>query len=337
MAKAAGIREVAEAAGVSIGTVSNVVNRPELVSAQMLARVQATMAQLGFVRNDLARQMKMGGGTTLGAIVLNIGNPFFADLAHALELAAEERGYISVLASSNQSPERENRYIDLFEGQRVEGMIVAPIAGITERIHRLHRSGMPFVLFGYPSDEVSDFCTVEMDGDVGAYRGIEHLIACGRRDLAFVGGPRRQVRDRWQGALRGAAENGVRLRTLETTDQTMQEGARLGDHIASLPPEERPDGIFAANDLLAMGIMQSLLLARDISIPGDIALMGYDDVSYAPHLSVALTTMRQDVDQMARAAVDLLLTEREEGVQHEHRRVVLTPDLVLRDSTGPLA
>ena len=115
MAKAAGIREVAEAAGVSIGTVSNVVNRPELVSAQMLARVQATMAQLGFVRNDLARQMKMGGGTTLGAIVLNIGNPFFADLAHALELAAEERGYISVLASSNQSPERENRYIDLFE------------------------------------------------------------------------------------------------------------------------------------------------------------------------------------------------------------------------------
>src|SRR5699024_6651178 len=144
---AVGIREVAQHAGVSIGTVSNVLNRPQVVSAKTLERVTASMQELGFVRNNLARQLKMGSGTTVGLVVLSLANPFFADLAEACEVVAEERGYTVVLGSSDQQPERQARYLDLFEEQRVAGMLIAPVAGMTEQMRHLRRRGMPHVLF----------------------------------------------------------------------------------------------------------------------------------------------------------------------------------------------
>lgn len=331
MSRAVGIREVAEHAGVSVGTVSNALNRPEMVSKKTLALVHATMEKLGFVRNDLARQVRMGGGTTLGMIVLNVENPFFAELSNACEAAAEDIGFTVMLGSSNQDTAREERYIDLFEGQRVEGLLVAPVDGVTDRMRMLHRHGMPFVLF-HPDAAIPGFCSVAMDGEAGGRLAASHLLGLGRRRIAFVGGPQHQVKDRWRGASEVVGGSpGSMIRLIETPDQTVENGVAVGEAILREAPDERPDGIFAATDLIAIGIMQAMISAG-VRIPEDVALIGYDDISQASTALVPLTTIHQPRAELADAAMSLILEERDHGVDHEHRHALLAPRLVRRRS-----
>ena len=331
---AVGIREVAAAAGVSVGTVSNVLNKPEIVSPRTLERVLRVMDETGFVRNDLARQLKMGGGTTLGMIVLNVANPFFGDLAHACEAAAEELGHTVILGSSDQLSEREDRYIDLFEEQRVRGMLIAPLDGTTVRIERLARRGMPVVLFD-SSVGGGAYCSVALDGTAGGYQATRHLIETGRRRVAFLGGPRHQVEDRWRGAQRAVAEaDGVTLAHIDTQDQTIAEGRRIGEELSVLPADQRPDAIFGANDLLALGVMQALILADGIEIPRDVAIVGYDDIDYLASAIVPLTSVRQPLEALAHEAVRLVLADVDGGDEHQHEHVLLEPVLVQRASTA---
>lgn len=333
MGRSVGIREVAEAARVSVGTVSNVLNKPDQVSPATLARVQAVIDDLGFVRNDLARQLKMGAGTTLGMIVLNVANPFFADLAHACEAAAESVGQTVVLGSSDQLEAREDRYLDLFEEQRVRGMLVAPLDGITRRMRRLRSRGMPLVLFDIHSDR--EFCSVTLDGRAGGELVARHLIESGRRHIAFLGGPLHQVEDRWLGAQRVCAEHdGVRLTHVDTLDQTIADGRAAGAVIEAMPASERPDAVFAANDLLALGLLQAMVLSEEIRVPQDIAIVGYDDIDYAESAVVPLSTVRQATDQLAEHAVRLVLDEAH-NTDHVHEQLKLAPELIVRESSAP--
>lgn len=298
MVRPVGIREVAERAMVSVGTVSNVLNKPDVVSTKTLERVLATMDELGFVRNDPARQLKMGGGTTLGMIVLNMANPFFGDLAHACESAAEVRGHTVIFGSSDQLAGREDRYIDLFEEQRVRGMIIAPLDGSTERIERLIRRGMPVVLFDIHAG-TGDFCSVAMDGSEGGYLATRHLLEAGRRRIAFLGGPLHQVADRWDGALKAVDEfDGAVLTHIDTVDQTIADGRAIGDQLAAMDSQSRPDAVFGANDLLALGLMQSLVIADGIEVPRDIAIVGYDDIDYSTDNTVYSRAARARATQL---------------------------------------
>ncbi|MET4783189.1 substrate-binding domain-containing protein [Glaciihabitans sp. UYNi722] len=335
MNKPVGIREVAEHAGVSIGTVSNVLNHVKTVTSANLEKVQASMLELGFVRNDLARQLRMGGGNTIGLVVLNVANPFFADLAHALEAEAEANGHTIILGSSDQDADRENRYIDLFEEQRVRGMLIAPLDGVTPRLSRLRSRGAPVVLFDSTADP-EQFCSVTLDGTAGGYMATRHLIDTGRRRIVFAGGPLPQVSERLAGASRAARESaGVTLSLIETGDLTVAEGRIVGDQILQQRPEERPDAIFAANDLLAVGILQSLILAEDLKVPDDIALIGYDDIDFAASTMVPLSTIRQPRELIAREALRLLEEEADPASGHVHARHLFTPELIVRESTGP--
>jgi LacI family transcriptional regulator len=328
-----GIREVAEAASVSIGTVSNVLNRPESVSPATLAKVQATMERLGFVRNNLARQVKLGESTTIAMVVLNVANPFFGGLASACVEAAERSGHTIVLGTSDQHPDREERYIDLFEGQRVKGMLVTPLNGFTTRMGVTRNRRMPLVLFGETSAEW-DCCSVAMDGRAGGRVAVAHLIERGRRDIVFIGGPLSQVQDRWAGANDAArSAEGVRITHMETADQRMADGREAGMRIATLPAHLRPDAIFAANDLLALGVMQALLATPGITVPDDIAVIGYDDIEYGASAALPLTTVRQPLAALADAAIRLILSESADFAGHEHEHLQLAPELVVRSST----
>lgn len=335
MKKPVGIREVAEHAGVSVGTVSNVLNHRKTVSPANLRKVQASMAELGFVRNDLARQLRMGGGTTIGLVVLNVANPFFADLAHALEAEAEINGNTVILGSSDQDAEREDRYIDLFEEQRVRGMLIAPLNGVTPRLSRLRQRGAPVVLFDSSADP-EHFCSVTLDGAAGGYMAARHLIDTGRRRIVFAGGPLSQVAERLAGASKAAREtDGVTLSLIETSDLTVAEGRTVAEQILQQEPQNRPDAIFAANDLLAVGILQSLILATDLRIPEDVALIGYDDIDFAASTMVPLSTIRQPRDLIARQALRLLEEEADPDSGHVHARHLFRPELIVRESTRP--
>lgn len=335
MQRTVGLREVAEYAGVSLATVSNVLNKPGRVSAATVDRVHQAMAALGFVRNDLARQLRTGDTRTIGMVVLSISNPFFADLSHACEIAAEALDYTVILGSSDQLDERQERYLDLFEQQRVSGVIAVPVGSRSPGLRRLKDRGFPVVVLGTSAD--AEFCSVEMDGEAGGYLATRHLIEGGRARIGFVGGPSVQVEDRWRGSMRACAEqSGVRLERWESIDTSYAAGAVIGRKIAALDPRDRPDALFAANDLLALGMLQALTHEGRVDVPNEIAIVGYDDVEYSEVTSVPLTTIRQPVQAIGDRALALLRAEALElpTGEHSHQNVLLPPELVVRESSG---
>jgi len=329
------VRDVALRAGVSVGTVSNVMNHPEKVSPGAVARVTEAIDELGFIRNDAARQLRDGRSKTIGLVVLDVRNPFFTDVARGSEDAAAAAGLSVTLGNSDENPERESSYLDLFEQQRVHGVLISPYADITDRLLRLRKRGIPAVLVDRPSAD-SSFSSVSVDDIAGGHLAVEHLIAQGRRRIAFVGGPMdiRQVSDRLEGAKQAIAANpGVTLEIIPIDALSVLEGRAAGLSVRDRAPADRPDGIFAANDLVAMGVLQALMLQGDgIRVPDEIALIGYDDIDFAAAAVVPLSSIRQPSALIGRTAVEILLEEAADS-SIEPRQVVFQPELVVRSST----
>jgi LacI family transcriptional regulator len=329
------VRDVALRAGVSVGTVSNVMNHPEKVSAGAVARVTAAIEELGFIRNDSARQLRDGRSKTIGLVVLDVRNPFFTDVARGSEDAAAAAGLSVTLGNSDENPARESSYLDLFEQQRVHGVLISPYSDITDRLLRLRQLGIPAVLVDRTSTD-SSFSSVSVDDIAGGRLAVDHLIAQGRRRIAFVGGPLviRQVADRLEGAQQAVAVNpDVTLEVIPVDALSVMEGRAAGLLIRDRRVADRPDGVFAANDLVAMGVLQALMLQGEgISVPREIALIGYDDIDFAAAAVVPLSSIRQPSALIGRTAVEILLEEAADQ-SIEPRHVVFHPELVVRSST----
>jgi LacI family transcriptional regulator len=329
------IRDVAAHAGVSVGTVSNVLNQPDQVSPRSLQRVTAAMQELGFVRNEMARQLRRGGSNLFGLVTLSLSNPFFGDIAHAAEVAAEESGFTVLTGSSDQNQQREDRYVDLFEVQKVRGLMIAPLDGISPRLAQMRSRGTPMVIFDSRVDP-EHYSSVQMDGVAGGYAAVQHLIQTGRRRLVFAGGPLSQVIDRLTGASKAVNENpGVTLSIMETRDLSVIEGLNLGRRLAELPRAEQPDGVFAANDLLAVGLLEAFMMQSRLSVPDDIAIVGYDDIDFASSTAVPLTSVKQPRELIAQEAIRMLLAEARDPEGFVHERLMLAPELIVRESTRP--
>jgi LacI family transcriptional regulator len=336
---AASVRDVALRAGVSVGTVSNVLNRPAKVTADTVARVQRAIDELGFIRNDAARQLRAGHSKTVGLVVLDVRNPFFTDVARGAEDKAAEAGLTVILGNSDENTDRESAYLDLFEEQRVHGVLISPFGDITTRLERLRQRGIPAVLVDRSSGDAS-FSSVSVDDLAGGRLAVEHLIAQGRGRIAFIGGPMqiRQVQDRLAGArLAVDAHDGVSLETVEVEALSVLAGRAAGIEIAERAPENRPDAIFAANDLVAMGVLQALMMRdADVRVPADISLIGYDDIDFASAAVVPLSSIRQPSALIGQTAVEILLEEAADATTPP-RQVVFEPELVVRDSSRGLA
>ena len=329
------VKDVAARAGVSVGTVSNVLNRPGKVSPDTVLRVQAAIDALGFVRNDAARQLRVGHSRSIGLVVLDVGNPFFTDVARGAERRAAESDLSVLLGNSDDDSSREARYLDLFEQQRVYGVLITPVDDVRNRLDRLRERGIHAVLVDRPSDG-GDFSSVAVDDVGGGYLAVRHLLDTGRRRIAFVGGPTatRQVSDRLTGARRAVAEEpDASLEVIETAALTVFEGRAAGEQLRSRAAANRPDAVFAANDLLAMGVLQALVMLAGVSVPEDVAIIGYDDIDFASAAVVPLSSIRQPSELIGRRAVELLLGAIEERRPSE--QVTFQPELIVRHSTGP--
>ncbi|OBB57352.1 MULTISPECIES: LacI family DNA-binding transcriptional regulator [Mycolicibacterium] len=329
------MREVAAAAAVSVGTVSNVLNSPDKVAPATVARVHAAIEELGFVRNDAARQLKAGRSRSVGLVVLDVGNPFFTDIARAAEHRAGEHNLTVLLGTSDDDPRRERAYLDAFDEQRVFGLLVSPIGDDLSRLRASQQRGTPVVLVDRDGSG-TPFDSVAVDDVAGARLAVDHLCATGRRRIAFVSGPTelRQVRDRLRGAREAVAEvAGATLEVIETPALTVLEGRAAGERLRERPPGRRPDAVFCANDLLAIGVLQALALIGDIRVPDDIALVGYDDIDFARSAVVPLTSVRQPTRAIGTTAIDLLMAAADAGGAHRPDHIVFQPELVTRDST----
>jgi LacI family transcriptional regulator len=332
---AAGVKDVAAAAGVSLGTVSNVLNRPEMVSPTTRAKVESAMASLGFVRNESARQLRAGSSRIIAYLMLDAGNPFFTDVAKGVEEAAREAGLSVFLCNSSEDAAREADYLDLLEQQRVQGVLITPIDPDSSRLSKLPARGTPVVVVDRSIDD-GEHCSVAVDDVLGGEVALAHLVELGHERIAFVGGPNNigQVTDRRDGARRALARAGLpadNLVDLVTGALTVAEGRGAGQRLAGLPAARRPTAAFCANDLLALGLLQQCV-SLGLRVPEDLAIVGYDDIEFAAAAAVPLTSVRQPRQLLGRTAAKLLLDE-SSNPDHEHQRVTFTPELVVRTST----
>ncbi|MEE4023450.1 LacI family DNA-binding transcriptional regulator [Gordonia sp. PKS22-38] len=331
------MRDVAAAASVSVGTVSNVLNAPEKVAPATVARVHAAIESLGFVRNDAARQLRAGRSRCVGLVVLDVGNPFFTDIARAAEREAGHHDLTVLLGTSDEDVLRESAYIDAFDQQRVFGLMVSPIGDDLERLDALRRRGTPVVLVDRDATG-SPFDSVAVDDIAGGRLAAEHLCGLGRRRIAYVGGPTnlRQVTDRRRGAEEAIAQvPGAALEVIETPSLTVLAGREVGERLQRRKPGERPDAVFCANDLVAMGVLQAFtMMGGGVRVPEDIALIGYDDIDFARSAVVALSSVRQPTARIGATAVDLLLSAAADSPDgHTPANPVFQPELVARAST----
>ncbi|OAN39179.1 LacI family DNA-binding transcriptional regulator [Microbacterium sp. H83] len=331
---AVGVKDVAAAAGVSVGTVSNVLNQPERVSAGTVERVQRAIRELGFVRNDAARQLRAGRSRSIGLVVPDIGNPFFADVARGAEDRAADAGMTVLLGNSDERDERQQAHLELFQEQRVNGVLLTPASDDLAAVHRFAAGGTPVVLVDREIEE-GLLPSVSVDDVEGGRLAAEHLLAGGRRRLAFVGGPPsvQQVADRLRGVQAAvAAHPESSLEIIERPALTVLQGRAAGEDLARRAEGERPDAVFAANDLLAVGLLQAFSFVSGIRVPQDIAMVGYDDIDFASATIVPLSSVRQPARLLGWTGVDLLLKELD-GVEHD-RRVRFQPELVVRESSA---
>lgn len=336
MSRSVGIKEVARAAGVSVGTVSNVINRPAMVSEETRTRVQAAIERLGYVRSEAARHLRAGSSRIIALLVLDMTNPFFVDVAAGAERAARAAGLGVMLCNSAQDPGEEADYLSLFAEQRVRGVLITPTRTTGENLTAFQRHGIPFVSVDrvVPSAEG---CSVSVDDVEGAGLAVRHLLDSGHREIAYVSGPTRlsQCRDRYTGAAEALRASGgeARLHHVECDRMDAAAGRDAGARLLGMSP--RPTAVFCANDLMALGMLQALYGAG-VAVPDEVALVGYDDIEFAAAAAVPLTSVRQPAHRMGRAAAELLIEETgENAAHHEHQRIVLRPELVVRTSSLP--
>ena len=329
------MRDVALSAGVSISTVSNVINRGNVVSPETRERVQAAIDRLGFVRNESARQLRSGKSRSVGLVVPDVSNPYFTDVARGVEEVLAERDITLLLIVSDDDPRREARHLQFLAEQRVQGVLVHPARGEFDNLRWLAERKVSFVLLDRRAPG-RRYCSVSVDDVRGGEMAAAHLLERGHKRLAFVGGvdvP--ALVDRHEGALRALKERGHdddELMRMAEQGPTLEGGQEAGRLLAAMPSRRRPTGIVCANDLLALGLMRQLQ-AGGVRVGEDVAVVGYDDLSFAAVSVLPLTSIRQPRHEIGTTAARLLLEEAHTG-RHSHRQIVFEPCLVVRESSA---
>ncbi|GLY65854.1 LacI family DNA-binding transcriptional regulator [Amycolatopsis taiwanensis] len=325
-----GIKDVARRAGVSIGTVSNVVNRPHVVSPATRSRVLSVIEELGYVRDESARQLRAGRSRIMALLVLDLGNPFFVDVARGAEEAAHDAGLNVITCNSGQRLDLEASYLSMLAEQRVRGVLLSPVDTSGEALQTFQRSGIPYVFVDrkIPAVKAS---SVSVDDVAGGALAAHHLVETGHRRIAFVNGPSilTQCRDREAGVRSAVAD--VELSVLETAALDVASGRDAGARLLGMNP--RPTAVFCVNDLLALGVLQTMVGAG-VRVPAEMAIVGYDDIEFAGAAAVPLTSVRQPAKRLGRTAAELLIAETAGGDEPvQHQEVVFAPELVVREST----
>ncbi|PWD51875.1 LacI family transcriptional regulator [Serinibacter arcticus] len=326
------VTDVASVAGVSVGTVSNVLNRPDRVSGPTRARVEKAIADLGFVPSASARQLRAGVAQSVGAIVLDLANPFFTSVMRGIEDRLAEESLALMVSSTDDDPARETHFLRMYEQHEVRGILVTPVGTDHSELAAVRDRGTRVVLMD--SDGDSAFPGVSVDDAHGGHLAVAHLLDLGRRRITFLNGPStiRQCLDRLTGARRAVVDAGLNPDEVLTERVLPALNADAGEAAAhallALPRSERPDAVFCVNDLVALGVLRTLLRAG-VEVPQRIPVVGYDDIGFASMLMVPLTTIRQPTHQIGWSAADLLLRPQPESLA----QVRFSPELVVRASS----
>ncbi len=324
------MKMVAERAGVSTALVSLVMRGAPNVSEHRRARVLQAADELGYRPNVLARNLASRRTNTIGVVLNDLHNPFFADVADGVQAAADRVGYRLLYGNGKHSAAGEAEAVETFLQFRVDGMILAGSIDVESR-EKAAATGAVVVVGGVEHGGPVD--TVNIDNRVGARLAVDHLVSLGHRRIAHLdGGNGAGAATRSAGYRDAMRDHGLDDHVLIASGDFTEEGALAGaaQLLATTP---RPTAVFAANDLSAIGALDAFAKAG-LRVPDDISLVGFDNTSLAAMSYVSLTTVNQPTDELGQAAIDLVIRRVESGGAAEDH-VIGSPTLVVRSSTAP--
>jgi DNA-binding LacI/PurR family transcriptional regulator len=321
------LHDVARRAGVSIATVSRVLNDSGAVKALTRARVLRAVELLDYHPNANARAMSLGNNRTLGVIVSNFDNPYFVDVVRALETEAERNGYETLLTNTNYSPKRLAAGFELMLGRRVAGIAAIVSEMAPDLVDRLRRSRTPVVVSGVTA-RGPNITNIQVNCRKGMERVMEHLRALGHRRVAFFGhhSALESLSDRRQAFTGQIARSGAKSRAFSAADSLQGGRQAVRDLAAS---RFQATAVVCANDRLALGALREFR-ERGIRVPADVSVTGFDNIEYSEYASPALTTVHIPRDRIGSAAFACLIGE-------AGKELVIDPELIVRESTARAA
>jgi DNA-binding LacI/PurR family transcriptional regulator len=332
------IKDIARAADVSHSTVSRALSDSPLVSVETKSRIQRLARQMGYSPDAQARSLVMGRTQTIGVVVTTVTDPFIAEIVQAVESTARDHQYSVILASSSSESEREIAAVEMLQSKRVDGVIVTSSrVGALYQQH-LERLGVPVVLINSRSQERGSYTfSVMVDNRHGGFLATEHLIQLGHRRIAYVSGPagHSDEAERQAGYREALALGGVTL----DPDLVVRGTGRMGGGARALSIllalDEPPSAAFCYNDVTAAGLLHAAWHSG-LSVPEDLALVGFDDIPLASYLQPPLTTIAQPTPMMGKQAVQMVLTLMTSGgtLVPSVSNVQVQGELIVRESSG---
>lgn len=336
------LRDIATALGLSVNTVSRALAGKDSVSDRTRELVRTEAERVGYVPNSLARSLVLGAAMTLGLVITNTSNPFYARLIRSIAESSRVQGYSLLLMVTDESVENERTVTESLLRLAVDGAIVVPVQHDSDHWRRVHDAGVPLVFVSRDVDSIGcDF--VGIDNQFGASAATRHLIEGGARSIWVFEEdlPIKTVSDRVQGHRRAMLDAGLAA----DDDHVLMVPAVRHDSLLPWEPEESyrvaedalrghdvPDAIAVGKDHFALGVYRALA-ERGLRVPQDVAVVGYGDYSYGAYLQPPLSSVRLPVDDVGSKAVELLLQRiRNEGAP-EPKKLQLRPELIVRTST----
>ena len=324
------IKDIAEKAGVSYATVSRALNGRPDVSEVTRSRVFELAEEMGYQPNAIARSLVKRKSMIIALIVPDVSNPFFADITMAVNAAAEQAGYTTMVCNTGWDPVKEREKLRIMVEQRVDGIILKPTAFI--RPGALEALNVPVVLFWHAMPD--DLSYIEVDHEAGSRMAVRHLIERGYKRIAYIGGqetsPSNQIRLlAYQQTLQESSLT-VDPRLISFGSFNMAGGYQRMSAMMSLP--EPPDAVFCGNDIIAMGVLQ---YAREngVRVPEDFGIIGFDDISYASLPLINLSTVSQPRKKLGEQALQALVREIDLFPARTRQRILVEPELKVRSTT----
>ena len=330
------IREIAARAGVSVITVSRALNNHPKVRQETRELVQDIARELNYIPNFNARALAGGSSYTLGAIVPDNANPYFAEMMCGIEEIARSQGYMVILCNTNETQEQERIALKMLKQKRVDGLLLTPNQYTNAHLGLLISQNIPFVLLNRHIDGFDADCVVN-DNQQGAYDATSYLCKLGHHQILHLTGSEQisSVRERLLGYRKALEDNDVPFDPglVFHTDLKLEGGfKKIKQALGQLSP--LPTAIFAYSDLLAFGALKALREAN-LNIPDDISLVGYDDIDYSSFMNPPLTTVSQQAYEIGRQGTEILfekINKRDENIEWQTHRIVYRPKLVIRQS-----
>jgi DNA-binding LacI/PurR family transcriptional regulator len=329
------IYDVAKQAGVSISTVSRVINNTGRISEKTRKKVLQVMEELHYQPSMVASALTGKRTRTIGLIIPDVANPFFSEIARKVEDRGRELGFNVLMCNTDNNAETEEMYLSLLKQKSVDGIIIGTTTKNYTVLNQLLQEKFPLAFIAQDIPELA-INVVRVDDFLGGYQAVSHLVSLGHKRIAIMLGNLSRTSDKYrlQAYRQVMEENGLKYedKWIVCTDYSLEDAKRAALELLQFSP--RPTAIFACFDSLAVGVYQA---AKELGlhIPNDLSIVGFDNTILSTIVDPPLTTVAQPIDEMGRQVVDLLIDEIE-GNNGTKQRIILPPELIIRQSTKSL-